>query len=306
MGLGILYDNHVFVLTVIAVNASPWKYEDSSRTETRTLNVKFQLDKNIRGDLDLKEGATAAVDFKQVRYPHGAMWDNPEFWSYRDLMPGQSWLISEEGTATDLQTLLHHPKLAEKVSSPATVQDVEFMILNYKLPIAEQADRLAEWLEQTQERRGYHIGEYTAKLLANPAGAANMKLEKMAEDGALEKRLTDDGQYAFLITLYQAGRSSVPLPDSTVQVLTRETIDFLFAGDHDPAGGRQRDIIQNYLPRLLSLPQAKSVLLETMNETRRKQIVAQLQGVASSSRLSSTDRETLASLRELISDKSPQ
>ena len=86
------------------------------------------------------------------------MWDNREFWSYRDLIPGQSWLIGEEGTATDLQTLLHHPKLAEKVSSPVTVEDVEFMNQNYKLPIAEQADELAEWLEQTQEARGYHMG----------------------------------------------------------------------------------------------------------------------------------------------------
>ena len=51
-----------------------------------------------------------------------------------------------------------------------------------------------------------------------------MKLEKMAEDGALEKRLTEDGQYAFLLNLYLANRNSAVLPDPTVQILTRATI----------------------------------------------------------------------------------
>jgi hypothetical protein len=66
------------------------------------------------------------------------------------------------------------------------------------------------------------------------------------------------------------------------------------------------DIIQNYLPRLVALPQAKSILRETMNETKRWQIVAQLQGLTSNSGLSSTNRETLASLGELVSNRSPQ
>jgi hypothetical protein len=302
----ILQDNHIFVLTVVAVNPSPWK-EETSRTEARILNVRFRLDKNIRGDLDLKEGATAAVDLKQVRLRGGIVWDNPEFWSYYDLISGQSWMIGAESTATDVQTLLQHPKLAEVVSSPATVEDVQFMVQNFELPVAEQADRLAEWLDQTKEARGPRIGEYTAALLANPAASANMKLEKMAEDRTLEKRLTEDGQYAFLVSLYQAERSkSAVSPDSTARVLTRETIEFLFASSHNPESKMQRDIIQNYLPWLITLPQAESILRETMNETERSQVIAQLQRLSSSSSLSSRDRETLASVRELLSNMSPQ
>ncbi|HZB89474.1 MAG TPA: hypothetical protein VE291_12490 [Terracidiphilus sp.] len=300
-GLPILQDDHIFVLTAVAVSASPWKDDNSSQIDARTLNVQFRLDKNIRGDLDFKEGATTFVALKQARFGSGVIWDNPEFWSYYDLTAGQSWMIGTDGHANDLQTLLQHPKSVEQVSGTEAVQDVELMIQNCNLSAAEQGDKLAEWLEQTKEPRGSHIGEYAAELLAGLASPGNTKLEQMAKDGTLEKRLTEDGQYAFLVALYQASRSSVSPQDSTVQVLTGDTIDFLFTSGHNPASKMQRDIIQNYLPWLVSLPQAKPIMRETMNDARRKQVVTQLQLLSSGSSLSSTDRETLARLSELLS-----
>lgn len=299
-GLPELQVKHILVVTVLSVNPTPWQQaSDSPPSESRTLSVGLRLEKILRGEISLPAGETATVNLQQIRYRGGIIWDNPEFWSYRNPTVNQSYLILSNAEQGDIQKILQRPEVAEEVQGSTDVDDIEFILNSGKLPATQQVTALASRLEENTTRHGWPIAEYAAELL-NESSQSESSL-RILEGKNLTDKLTEKGQYSFLAALYRIARTEHP-KDAIVKILAVETMRALLSTPAKPISKLQLEVVQNYLPWLIEVPSARAQWEHgEIAQADRARAITALQGLSASGKILPKDQETLAKLREILS-----
>lgn len=305
----LLQAKHIFVVSIISVSPSQWQSAQPSGSQVRTLTLALRLQKNLQGELSLPEGATGEVTVKQLKYPAGMIWDNPEYWSYTDLRPGQTYLVFSRKDERDLTSLFERPDRTEEVSKGTAAQDVEFILQNAKLPLTEQEHNLISWLKDTRTRHGWHIGEYVAALLVSASGKNAIELRDFVNSGRVDEKLTEEGRHALLVAAFQRIKSSQrQLGDELMAALTKEALRLLL-GEKQPGifpTREQLDLLDNYLPWLIASPQVRTLLKQdVLTEAQRPTAVAELRTLENSNKLPAGSREVLVSLREVLEGTNP-
>lgn len=305
LDIPMLQTRHIFVISITSVAPSQWQSAQPSGSEVRTLTLGLRLQKNLRGELSLPVGATTEVPIKQLKYPAGMIWDNPEYWSYIDVRPDQTYLVFSQGAERDLASLLQRPSRTEEVSQGTAVQDLEFVLQSTKAPLAEQAHQLTTWLKDTRIKHGWHIGEYAAALLFNVPGKDTVELRDFVDSGRIDEKLTEDGRHGLLVASFQRIKSSQQKQGNELMtVLAKETLRMILEQRAAFPTKTQVDLLENYLPWLVASPQVRNLLKENvLTEGQRSNAIAELHMLEKNDKLSADGRQNLANLREILERK---
>lgn len=302
----LLQMNHIFLISILSVAPSQWQ-STGARSEARTVTVNLRLEKVLQGELSISMGASTQVDVKQVRYRGDIVWDNPEYWSYIDLRPGQKYLVFSRSEERDLASMVRQPDQVEEVEGGTAVQDVEFMIEMTRFSLAEQAHRLTVWLKDTKMRHGGHVGEYAGALLLKASAKDSTDLRDFVERGGIDDKLTEEGRHALLVISFQGIRSSHGVTDNDLlRALAQETVRFLLGKEEQAAfpTKAQLDIVENYLSWFLDSPQVRTLLKkDVLNKAQRANAIADLETLEKNEKLSTRNRGILANLREILAQR---
>jgi hypothetical protein len=306
LDIPMLQTKHIFVISVISVTPSQWQPAPPVGAETRTLTLAVRLQKNLRGEISLPVGTTTQLTVKQLKYPAGMIWDNPEYWSYINVQPDQIYLVFSQNPERDLAVLLQRPDQTEEASQGTAVEDVEFILQNTKVLLAEQTRTLTAWLKDSTPGHGWHIGEYASALLFHLPAKDAAELHDFVESGHFDEKLTEDGRHAFLVASFQRIQSSQQQQrNDLMTMLAKETLRLLLGQQAAFPSKVQVDLVENYLPWLVGSSEARNLLKRNiLTETQRSNAISELKTLEKNTRLSASSRQNLANLREILERKS--
>lgn len=298
----LLQARHVFTISVLSATASQWKNSESSNSMTRSVAVSLHVEQIFRGHLSTGVGASIDVTVKQIRYGAGIVWDNPELWSYIDLNQGQEYLIVSNKAIDDAARIFQSPDRVEQIAGTTAAQDLEFLFRNVALPIGQQAVQLSVWLQRTNVPHGWHIGKYAGWLLSQTSlREIGLLREFISKEG--EKVLTKDGEHAMLVELFQQSHGKQQQNDEVIKVLAIGTMQLLTPRQQrsDKPDKLQLDIIENYLPWLLSSQQARTLLkTDVLSPNDKIHALAGLDALSKSANISPQNRDILKILSDLL------
>ncbi len=298
---------HVALVEVLAVNAPAWQAGSSaSGQETRTLHVTLRLQSALLGELSVPAGGQLEVPVEQSRQRAGIVWDNPLFWSNRELKVGQRYLVFSQQTTHDLAVLFQQPERVEEVRDEVAVDDLRFMILHKAEPKPQQADALAAWLHDSEVSHTWYIGAYAAALLAGTPADQSAKLRTVLEDRAHEK-LSENGRHGLVVGLSQRMNDKESADSGLLKLLTVETIRSVVGNESaaTPQSKKiQLDTVENYLPGIVGSERARQLLhgdvLDRAERVRTLAVVNQLSG---SGKFSPKNREALVALAGILENR---